>query len=332
MSTATENPIETTQANEGHGYAVQTVDLSCSYGTTPVVRNLSLHVPKGSVYALAGPRGAGKTTVLRALATVQQPVRGTILIDGVDAQSDPAWVRGRIGYLAHSPGVYDELTVEEYLDFYGAIYRIPGRRRRRLVGELLELVDLTEERGRPVKSLSLGMKQQLNLARCLVHDPDILLLDDPFSFLDARSRIDLQDLLLELGRLGKTVVMSSHVASDLPETCTHIAILSAGELVVEGAIEEIVMFASPALRLRIRLLDTEHRDAAAQLLGDHPLCHRIRADGDVSLLVETTGVETDLPAILQHLVVARIQVLEFSPVRPTIADLVLGLTEGAAQT
>jgi ABC-2 type transport system ATP-binding protein len=332
MTTATEDPIEAAQTNEGQGYAVQTVDLNCSYGATPAVRNLSLHVPKGSVYALAGPRGAGKTTVLRALATVQQPIGGAVLIDGIDAQSDLTWVRSRIGYLAHSPGVYDELTVEEYLDFYGSIYRIPGRRRRRLVGELLELVDLSQERGRSVKSLSVGMKQQLNLARCLVHEPDILLLDDPFSGLDARSRIDLQDLLLELGRLGKTVVMSSHVAPDLPETCTHLAILSAGELVVEGSIEEIVTFASPAIRLRVRLLDTEHRDAAAQVLGDQPLCHRIQAEDEVSLLVDTTGVERDLPAILHHLVVARIQVMEFSPVRPTIADLVLALTEGAAQT
>jgi ABC-2 type transport system ATP-binding protein len=308
-------------------YAIEIDGLSVWYGRTPAVRNLSMHVPHGSIYGLVGPNGSGKTTAMRTLATLQQPGEGTALVDSVDVRADPAEVRGRIGYLPDFSGVYESLTVDEYLNFVGGTYRIPARQRRQLIDELLELVDLADRRNHPVKWLSRGMRQQLGLARCLIHDPQILLLDEPAAGMDPQSRVDLREILRELHKLNKTILISSHVLSELAEVCTHIGILRGGELLAEGRVDETIGIASPAPRVRVGLLDAGSRDAALRLLEAHPMCREIVPESASTLLVGFAGGERDLAALLAQLVGAGVGVTEFGLEHPSLEDIFLQLTE-----
>jgi ABC-2 type transport system ATP-binding protein len=312
-------------------YAIEIESMSAWVGDTEAVRNLSLHVPRGSVYGLVGPNGAGKTTTIRTLATLHQPDAGTVLVDGIDVRADPAAVRGRIGYLPDFSGVYEGLTVSEYVDFYGAIHQIPLRRRRQLTDELLELVNLADERESPVKRLSRGMRQRLGLVRCLIHDPQILLLDEPASGMDPLARVELREILQELVRLSKTVLISSHALSELAEVCTHLGIIYDGELLAEGSVDEILGAVSETVRLRVRLLDAGNRELAWRLLEEQPACREIEARGELSLLATFTGAEQDLAVLLGQLVTAGAQVTEFALERPTLEEVFLQLTEAEAQ-
>ena len=324
-------------------YAIETEGMSAWYGSTPAVRNLSMHVPHGSIYGLVGPKGAGKTTTIRMLATLQQPDAGTVLVDGIDVRADPAAVRGRIGYLPDFSGVYESLTVSEYLDFYGAIHQIPPRRRERMAEELLELVDLADQRNNPVKWLSRGRKQQLGLVRCLIHDPQILLLDEPAAGLDPQSRIELREILQELGTLDKTILISSHLLSDLAEMCTHLGVMRDGELLAEGSLDEMTGIVSPNAHLRVHLLDAGARstgaagarsanlDVARQLLEAQPTCRQIETEGESTLLATFEGTRQDLAGILEQLVTAGVQVTEFALEHRTLEDVFLYVTEIGAQ-
>jgi ABC-2 type transport system ATP-binding protein len=231
-------------------------------------------------------------------------------------------------------GVYESLTVGEYLDFYGASHRLPAVRRRQLTDELLELVDLADKRNEPVEWLSRGMKQRLGLARCLVHDPRVLLLDEPASGMDPRARIELREILRELSAMDKTILISSHILPELAEMCTHIGIIRSGELLAEGPVDAVIATLSSAARLRVRLLDAEHRETAARLLEAHPACQDVEAAGDPHVLVARfTGSEEDLAALLAQLVTAGVPVTGFTREGGTLEDIFLQITEleGAAE-
>jgi len=321
-------PSET--AHDSHhlqGYAIDIEGVSASSGHTPMLRNLSMHVPRGSIYGLVGPAGAGKTTVIRIVATLQEPDEGSVLVDGIDVRGDPRAARARIGYMPDFAGVYEGLTVAEYMDFYAEIHRIPARRRRQLSDELLELVGLAEQRQNSVGRLSRAMKQQLSLARSLIHDPPILLLDEPASGLAPRDRLDMREFLLELQRLEKTILLASHMLSELAETCTHLGILRAGTLVAEGYIDEIVDAISPDARLHIRLLDAASRDTAARLLEAHPECRKIEAREPSSLLLQFNGTDRDLPALLEQLNARGVRVAEFALEPHTLEEVFLQVSE-----
>lgn len=309
------------------GYAIEVEGLSVWYGRTRALHNLSMHVPYGSIYGLVGPSGAGKTTTMRVLATVQHPDEGTVLVDGVDLSVDAAAARDRIGYLPDFPGVYGNLTVTEYLDFYGAIYRVPAQRRRQVGGELLELMGLTDRRNNPVGSLPRGMKQKLGFCRCLIHDPHILLLDEPAAGLDPRSRLDLRDMLQELARFGKSVLISSHLLSELAEVCTHLGVMRAGELIAEGAVDEIVAAVSPDAILRVRLLDPADADTAARLIEAYPASRQVEAADPATLLARFEGADKDLAAILGQLSRSGVRVTEITIERQTLEDVFLQVTE-----
>ncbi|MGH2768624.1 MAG: ABC transporter ATP-binding protein, partial [Actinomycetota bacterium] len=197
--------------------AIWTEGLSKSYGSLEAVHDLNLSVPAGSVYALVGPNGAGKTTTFQILATLLRPTSGRARIKGRDATSEPYEVRRLLGYMPDFFGVYDDVRVEEYLDFFASAYRMPADQRKRVVADLLELVDLSHKSEAFVESLSRGMKQRLGLARALVHDPQVLILDEPASGLDPRARVEFRELVLELQRMGKAVLISSHILSELEE-------------------------------------------------------------------------------------------------------------------
>lgn len=226
-----EQPLET---------AIQTSGLRVGRGDAIILRDLSLCIPQGVIYGLTGPSGAGKSTLLRVLATVVRPDGGTIRVDGIDPADDRRAVRARIGYLPDRFGVYEALTVREYLSFYAALYGVPPRRRHQVTDELLELFRLTDERDRPVGALSRGLRQQLGMARCLVHDPRIVLLDEPAAGMDPQARLELRDILRELAGLGKTVLIGSNLLEDLAETCTHIGLMRAGQMVTDGETDEVL--------------------------------------------------------------------------------------------
>ena len=218
---------------------VEVDDLCVKYGKTVAVQGLSFNIPEGEVFGFIGPNGAGKTTTIKVLATLLKPFSGTARIGGVDVLGKPRAIRRRIGYMPDFFGVYEDLTVNEYLHFFAAAYRLERARRNSVVGDVLTLTDLTDKRDSPVDALSRGMKQRLGLARVLLHDPDLLLLDEPASGLDPRARIEIRELLKELKNMGKTILVSSHILHELSQTCTRIGIIEAGKMVAEGSLDDI---------------------------------------------------------------------------------------------
>src|SRR5207248_2012240 len=196
-------------------------------------------IPQGSIYGLIGPNGAGKTTLLRILAALISPTTGQVWLDGEEVSQSPTTIQRRVGYMPDFFGVYPDLTTAEYLEFYAGIHGIPRRKRAATVTDLLELVDLIPKRDAPVETLSRGMKQRLCLARALIHDPDVLLLDEPASGLDPRARVEFRELLRTLQSMDKTIVISSHILLELAEMCSDIAIIRAGQLVIAGDVEHV---------------------------------------------------------------------------------------------
>jgi ABC-2 type transport system ATP-binding protein len=253
-------------------------------------------------------------------------------VDGIDILAHPAAARRHIGYLPDIAGLYENLTVREYLDFYAALQGIPARLRRQSTDELVELIGLTAERDRAVRALSRGMRQQLGVARCLIHDPSVLLLDEPAAGMDPRARLDLRDILQELARLGKTILISSHMLSELAEVCTHLGFMRAGELLAEGETEEMVSAALPEARLRVRLLDIRGRDAARAVLEAHGASRDVEAVGDLELHAWFSGTHGDLAALLEEIRAGGVPVTEFALEEPELDDVYLLLSGSGAQT
>ncbi len=287
--------------------AVRTVGLTKRYGDLFAVRDVSLVVPRGSIFGLIGPNGAGKTTTMAILASLLSPTTGRAVVCGIDPATDPRGVRRVLGYMPDVLGVYDDLQVQEYLEFFAGSYRLPRSTWGPLVDGLLELVDLTGKRHAMVNSLSRGMKQRLSLARALVHDPEVLILDEPASGLDPRARIDLRNLLLELQRMGKTVVISSHILPELQEVCSGVAIMEAGRLLAAGPPRSILDQLGGGRSVRVRFAGGEERTYA----------------------VEDEAAQVEL---LRRLVEEeRLRVVEFSTDGAGLEDLFLKITEGIVQ-
>jgi ABC-2 type transport system ATP-binding protein len=214
-------------------------NLWVSYGAVRAVRGISFGIPRGDVFGFIGPNGAGKSTTIKVLATLLKPAHGVVRIGGVSVPEHPMRIRRMIGYVPDFFGVYEDLNVAEYLHFYAAAYQVPRHQRERTISDVLALTDLAHKADAPVDSLSRGMKQRLALARVLIHDPDVLLLDEPASGLDPRARIEVRELLKALKGLGKTILISSHILHELAQLCTRIGIIEAGQMITEGSLEEI---------------------------------------------------------------------------------------------
>ena len=222
-----------------HVPAVQTTGLSRVYGNMTALNNLTLTVNRGDLFGFIGSNGAGKTTTLRILATFLAPSGGKAEILGHDVVQDADRVRHIIGYMPDFFGVYKDMEVTEYLDFFGACYKIPAVQREKTVNDVLELVGLSEKKGALIGALSRGMQQRLGLARVLIHDPQLLLLDEPASGLDPRARIEMMAILQELQRMGKTIIISSHILSELQTLCNRVAIIEKGKLIYAGPVQGV---------------------------------------------------------------------------------------------
>jgi ABC-2 type transport system ATP-binding protein len=266
---------------------VETRNLTRRYASTLALDHLNLQIPEGAIYGFIGPNGAGKTTTMRILTTLLLPTAGEAWVCGNSVLTDPHGVRKMVGFMPDFFGVYDNMKAWEYLDFFGRAYGVNANRRATLIGELLELVDLSHKRDEFVMTLSRGMKQRLSLARTMMHDPRLLILDEPASGLDPRARIELRELLKELRALGKTIMISSHILTELAEMCTHIGIIERGCLLASGDVQTILRSLQPHRTLELRVLDTAERVTA--LLRGHPHVLSIRRDGQA--VTRANGVE-----------------------------------------
>lgn len=313
-------------------YAIETKNLSKRYGKLNAVNDLNLAIPPGTLYGFIGPNGAGKTTTIRMLAGLLEPSGGEILVNGEDIARNPQRARWLVGYMPDFFGVYDDMKVWEYLDFFARCYSLPAAKRATIVDELLELVDLTDKKDAFVESLSRGMRQRLCLAHALVHDPQILLLDEPASGLDPRARIEMRELLRELGRMGKTVLISSHILTELAEMCDAVAIIEKGQLLAAGPVDEIAKAARADKLLRIQLLtqDTESVDLAVQQLKAYPgVADVFEVEGAVEAAFMGDDVATS--GLLRHLITNNVPVLSFGEATTDLEDIFLRVTKGEVQ-
>lgn len=238
-----------------------------NYGKFQAVNNLTLHIPQGDLFGFVGPNGAGKTTTIRMVCGLMQPSAGSIVINGVDVMTHQREIKKQIGYVPDFFGVYDNLKVKEYMDFYGSMYRMGSREIERIADDLLELVNLSDKKEVFVDTLSRGMKQRLCVARALIHNPALLILDEPNSGLDPRARVEMKELLLNLKSMGKTIVISSHILSELSEMCNSIGIMDHGNLVTAGRIEDIMEGVFGSNQMVITL--DEGRDVAVRIANEH---------------------------------------------------------------
>ncbi|MBE3559412.1 MAG: ABC transporter ATP-binding protein [Ktedonobacteraceae bacterium] len=304
------------------------------YRNVNALNDFSLEIPRGTIYGLIGPNGAGKTTLLRILAALIPASSGQVWFENEEVSKAPAFIQRKVGYMPDFFGVYPDLTAAEYLEFYAGIHGIPHSRRARIITDLLELVDLTTKRDAFVETLSRGMKQRLCLARALVHDPELLLLDEPASGLDPRARIELRELVRTLQGMGKTIVVSSHILPELAEMCTDIAIIQGGRLVVAGDVKTVSHRLGGGRQLEIRLLAAESVATASELLQKLPEVNAVThlANVDKNLLqVEFQGDDQALQRILAELVKNDVPVVSFAPRSGSglLEEVFMSITEGS---
>lgn len=302
--------------------------LSKKYGKLTAVDELSFKVDEGAIFGFIGPNGAGKTTTFKILATLLRPSSGKAWIEGEEVISDPRRIRQLVGYMPDFFGVYDDLKVDEYLDFYGASYGIPFARRKKTIDELLELVDLNHKREAYVDSLSRGMKQRLCLTRCLIHDPRLLILDEPASGLDPRSRLEVRGILKELKSMGKTIIVSSHILSEMAEICTHMGIIEAGQMVVSGTVEEIMQRTREGRFLEIKVME---KKAEAEALLRNEMGLTVLNTYEKILEISFAGDEQEMNRILTALMQAGIPVVSFSLSGGKLEDVFMQITKGVVQ-
>ncbi|MBX9790895.1 MAG: ABC transporter ATP-binding protein [Pirellulales bacterium] len=304
---------------------IETRELTKTYGSLHAVKSLNLKLDKGDVFGFIGPNGAGKTTTMRMLATLLNPTVGEAYVCGYSIYTHPKDIRRVIGYMPDFFGVYDDMKVYEYLEFFAAAYRIKGPQRKKICDEVLELVDLTYKREALVTSLSRGMTQRLGLARVLLHDPQVLLLDEPASGLDPRARIEIRGLLKELRKMGKTIMISSHILPELADICNKIGIIERGELFVNGDVSEVMKLVrrQGVLHVAVR----ENQDAAQKLLEGNPIVSAVVPEDGRLRVTLRDGVE-DYSELPTRLVEAGYRLTLFREEELNLETAFMALTKG----
>jgi ABC-2 type transport system ATP-binding protein len=299
--------------------------VSKYYKDFPAVLDVSFEIGKGEVFGFIGPNGAGKTTTIKMLSTLMLPTEGKLSVGGFDVVSEPHEVRRLIGYMPDSFGVYDDLLVWEYLDYFASLYKLSPAGRKTAIKDVLELTDLTVKRRSQVMSLSRGMKQRLCLAKTLLHDPAVLMLDEPASGLDPHARIEIRELIRELCRMGKTVLVSSHILTELADFCTSIGIIEAGRLLAAGRIDEIT--ARLAGNVVVDITVKGDPLVVLEVLAERPDVKRTTSDGRV-IRVEYGGEADNLDELLEYLVGRGVRVLGFTRTEANLEDIFLKVTRG----
>jgi ABC-2 type transport system ATP-binding protein len=295
------------------------------YGEFVAVQNLNLKIGAGEMFGFIGPNGAGKSTTIRFLATLLRATAGEGTVNGYSVTNDPIGVRKSVGYMPDNFGVYDGMKVWEFLDFFAVAYQIPRSRRKAVIGDVLELLDLTHKRDDFVNGLSRGMKQRLCLAKTLVHDPPVLILDEPSSGLDPRARLEVKALLKELRTMGKTILISSHILTELADCCTSIGIIERGQLLLHGPIETVYRQIQRNRQLEIRFSNTP--EAGVSLIRSDPKVRDVQMNHR-SCTVEIEGEDADVQRLLRQLVAADCGLVSFADKEPTLEDVFMMVTKG----
>ena len=303
-------------------------NVTVRYGTLNALHDMTLNIRAGEIFGYIGPTGAGKSTTMKVLACLLTATTGDAFVDGLNVREQPDKIRRRVGYMPDFLGVYPDLTVYEYLQFFAAAYRVKRSERHSIIDGVLELTDLTGKRNALVDSLSRGMQQRLGVARVLVHDPKVLLLDEPASGLDPRARIELRSLLGELRSMGKTVIISSHILSELHEICSSIGIIERGKLLYHGSIEDAFQRAHTARVIDITVADGADRAEAALLKVDG--IDSVHRNGGTLTVHLGADVPADQP-VIEALASSGATVKRFAPREAKLEDVFLRLTEGAVQ-
>ncbi len=295
------------------------------YGDFTAVGEINLNIAAGEMFGFIGPNGAGKSTTIRFLATLLRPTRGDATVNGFSVLRSPMDVRRSIGYMPDDFGVYDGMKVWEFLDFFAVAYKMTATQRRQIIPDVLELLDLTHKRNDYVNGLSRGMKQRLCLAKTLVHDPPVLILDEPTSGLDPRARIEVKALLKELRRMGKTILISSHILTELADCCTSIGIIERGTLLMAGPMKEVYQKIQGSQVVVARFGDG--LDLALTIIRSRPEVRDVQVDGN-QVLIEFQTPDHDSSSLLKELVTKDVRVLSFAEKEPTLEDVFMLVTKG----
>lgn len=304
-------------------------DLTKNYGSFTAVNHLTLHIPEGELFGFVGPNGAGKTTTIRIVCGLLKASGGTVQIGGTTAALGSKEMKRMIGYVPDFFGVYDNLKVKEYMDLYGSMYGMNSKEIARLSDDLLELVNLTDKKEFYVDTLSRGMKQRLCVARALLHNPKLLILDEPNSGLDPRARVEMKELLKNLHAMGKTIVISSHILSELSEMCSSIGIMDRGKLVTSGSIDEIMngimsdTFGGKKIHIRI----SAGMENAVRLMMEYPnvVVDSVRED---EMIITYSGTDEEISALIGRLIQAQVVLTGFFQEAGSLESLFMKMTGG----
>ncbi len=300
-------------------------NLNKRYGKFYAVNGLNLSIPEGEIFGFVGPNGAGKSTTMKIISGLLAATSGEVYIDGVDALKNNKKIKEKIGYMPDFFGVYDDLKVYEYLEFYASIYKIKEKDNKKIITDLLELVDLGHKREAYVDNLSRGMKQRLCLARSLIHNPKLLILDEPASGLDPRARVEMKAILRNLKDMGKTILISSHILSELSEMCTSIGIIDNGKLVINGTVSEIMQQIYSKKLVKIKVND--RLDDAVMILKEFPFIEKITT-GENTIQAAFDAGDEELSRVLTTLVNKSIPVATFAQLDGNLEDVFMKVTKG----
>ncbi|WP_391208251.1 ATP-binding cassette domain-containing protein [Psychrobacillus sp. L4] len=302
--------------------------LTKKYGSFYALNDLNLTLNEGTVFGFVGANGAGKSTTFSILATLLQPTAGDAFVNGKSVKTEAHEVRKQIGYMPDFFGVYDQLKANEYLDFYGASYGLSESERENLIPQLLELVNLTHKRYEYVDLLSRGMKQRLCLARALIHDPKVLILDEPASGLDPRARVEMRDILRQLKDMGKTILISSHILPELAEMCDEIGVIDGGRLIAHGSVSEIQAQLAGERQISVKIKGLlEH---ATTFFEEDPFASKVEIQPDKnSITFNYRGTEDDQINLLKKALEHNLRVISFSEAETNLEDVFMEITRGA---
>ncbi len=306
---------------------VETTNLTKSYGDFTALSDLSIHVNRGQILGFIGPNGAGKTTTIKILVGLSKPTSGSATIAGVDCSQNASKIKRLVGYMPDKFGSYDNMRVHEYLDFFGAIFGIPASQRKARIQEVMETTSTTYMQDRYVESLSHGMQQRVGIARTLLHDPEVLILDAPANGLDPKARIEMRQLLLQLAARGKTLIVTSHILPELARICNVVAIVTAGKLRAFGTVDEVMSSLCPQRSYEIQLASASHIAQAEKVLGQllldsEPLTS---SPAELTLRFPTVRTEPELAELLNQLVAAKLPVTQFRELTSDLEDAFLSV-------
>lgn len=305
---------------------VEIRNLTKTYGRYRALNNLSLHIDKGDIFGFVGPNGAGKTTTMRIVCGLLQADWGEVYVDGVDALNNSEQIKRKVGYVPDFFGVYDNFKVMEYMEFYGSMYDMDPKTVHSTSLGLLDLVNLSDKKDAYVDGLSRGMKQRLCVARALIHNPQLLVLDEPASGLDPRARYEFKEVMKNLGAMGKTIIISSHILPELGEMCNVIGVMEKGNLITNGKVDEITKTSRHSNPLRIQII--ENKDVAIQLLKQTPLVEKISIQDD-SVIIAFGGDEAEMAQLLNNLIISGVKVSSFHREEGNLETLFMEITGGA---